>query len=228
MTRPALLDAETSFGDAPLAFDVRTERDIEFVLVSTAVNEDGTVLPNSVPSVAVTESPSHAFDKADGGPEVDLGRARTSFMPWVAAGAFHGTIELRDAEGKPAGSVIISARFDRTVHAAGPPVAADPATARLLPPVDTARPLVQGSHDVYSNSDVRDAFTAFDLDSNGYVGAAEIREVLARMGEAATDEEVRHRCHTSILHARRCAQTREVNAAHASANEFHPHCSIAG
>ena len=36
---------------------------------------------------------------------------------------------------------------------------------------------------------------SFDLDKNGYVGAAEIRHVLVNIGETVTDEEVRYaRC----------------------------------
>jgi len=39
-------------------------------------------------------------------------------------------------------------------------------------------------------SDFREAFQCYDLDGNGYVGAAEIRHVLTLLGELATDEEI--------------------------------------
>ena len=41
-----------------------------------------------------------------------------------------------------------------------------------------------------SKDDIRQAFREFDLDRNGYVGAAEIAHVLASMGEKVTDDEI--------------------------------------
>ena len=38
--------------------------------------------------------------------------------------------------------------------------------------------------------EVKEAFREFDLDKNGYVGAAEIAHILQSMGEKATDDEV--------------------------------------
>ena len=41
-----------------------------------------------------------------------------------------------------------------------------------------------------SPEEVKEAFREFDLDKNGFVGAAEIAHVLQSMGEKATDDEV--------------------------------------
>jgi serine/threonine-protein phosphatase 2B regulatory subunit len=41
-----------------------------------------------------------------------------------------------------------------------------------------------------SPEEVKEAFREFDLDKNGYVGAAEISHILQSMGEKATDDEV--------------------------------------
>ena len=41
-----------------------------------------------------------------------------------------------------------------------------------------------------SAEEVKEAFREFDLDKNGYVGAAEIAHILQSMGEKATDDEV--------------------------------------
>ncbi|EGB08864.1 hypothetical protein AURANDRAFT_17796, partial [Aureococcus anophagefferens] len=41
-----------------------------------------------------------------------------------------------------------------------------------------------------SDEEIWEAFTAFDLDKNNFVGAAEIRHVLINIGEQVTDEEV--------------------------------------
>ena len=41
-----------------------------------------------------------------------------------------------------------------------------------------------------SKDEIRQAFREFDLDRNGYVGAAEIAHVLSSMGEKVTDDEI--------------------------------------
>ena len=41
-----------------------------------------------------------------------------------------------------------------------------------------------------SPEDIKEAFREFDLDKNGYVGAAEIAHILASVGEKATDDEI--------------------------------------
>merc|ERR550537_617517 len=42
----------------------------------------------------------------------------------------------------------------------------------------------------FTDQEIYDAFVAFDLDKNNFVGAAEIRHVLINIGETVTDEEV--------------------------------------
>ena len=42
----------------------------------------------------------------------------------------------------------------------------------------------------FTDQEIKEAFDAFDLDHNGFVGAAEIRHVLINIGEQVTDEEV--------------------------------------
>ncbi|GMH68284.1 hypothetical protein TL16_g04892, partial [Triparma laevis f. inornata] len=42
----------------------------------------------------------------------------------------------------------------------------------------------------FTDEEIWDAFQAFDLDKNNFVGAAEIRHVLINIGETVTDEEV--------------------------------------
>ena len=42
----------------------------------------------------------------------------------------------------------------------------------------------------FTDEEIWEAFTAFDLDKNNFVGAAEIRHVLINIGEQVTDEEV--------------------------------------
>merc|ERR1719378_542806 len=42
----------------------------------------------------------------------------------------------------------------------------------------------------FTDDEIYEAFEAFDLDHNNFVGAAEIRHVLINIGEQPTDEEV--------------------------------------
>jgi Ca2+-binding EF-hand superfamily protein len=42
----------------------------------------------------------------------------------------------------------------------------------------------------FTTTQVRGAFNAFDLDKNGYIGAAELRHVYTSIGEEVQDEEV--------------------------------------
>ena len=52
------------------------------------------------------------------------------------------------------------------------------------------QPLDDDQDGVFTEEDIKKAFSLFDLDSNGYIGAAEVRHILIFMGEHVTDEEV--------------------------------------
>lgn len=40
------------------------------------------------------------------------------------------------------------------------------------------------------SEELKDAFKVFDSDNNGYISANELRQVMVRLGERLTDEEV--------------------------------------
>lgn len=42
----------------------------------------------------------------------------------------------------------------------------------------------------FTGSEVQEAFNAFDLDGNSFIGAAELRQVYTALGDDVTDEEV--------------------------------------
>jgi calmodulin len=42
----------------------------------------------------------------------------------------------------------------------------------------------------HSEEEIREVFSAFDKDGNGFISAAELRHVMANLGEVLTDEEV--------------------------------------
>jgi len=109
------------------------------------------------------------------------GKAKVSILEWIAVGSFEGNIELLDNSDKPSGRLTLSAKF-------------------LRPNDSTLQESASESKDVYdrprdpngtfTDEEIREAFRAFDLDKNKYVGAAEIRHILVNIGERVTDEEV--------------------------------------
>ena len=42
----------------------------------------------------------------------------------------------------------------------------------------------------FDDDEIQEAFSTFDMNVNGYIGASEIRFVLDALGEAVTDEEI--------------------------------------
>jgi len=62
----------------------------------------------------------------------------------------------------------------------------------LVPlPMGESKPLASGlEHRPFSEGEIKQAFGTFDLDRNGFVGAAEIQHILSLVGEEVTDEEI--------------------------------------
>jgi Ca2+-binding EF-hand superfamily protein len=171
--------------NAPLSFAVRAEREIDFAV----------------------------FFRRPGGAGFDdtcVGRGRANFMPWIAQGQFLGSVELKDDKGQPAGAVVVAAKFERVAPAAAAaaarPAGDAPAAALVAPGGAAAKAGGAGAgapggapapdvgprnpNSKFTDKEIRDAFTSFDLDKNDFVGAAEIRHVLVNIGENVTDEEI--------------------------------------
>ncbi|ETL49174.1 hypothetical protein F441_01367 [Phytophthora nicotianae CJ01A1] len=149
------------------------------------------------------------WDQEKGGQDRFMAQAKVEIVPWLSKGGYEGDIELRDREGSPAGKLAIVAKFTKPeAGAAGPvkappmapPILSGPAVAPLPPganaiSVPGAAPLAPSEpprdpNGKFTDKEILEAFQAFDLDHNNYVGAAEIRHVLINIGEAPTDEEV--------------------------------------
>jgi calmodulin len=150
--------------DAALDFSIRAEREVDVsVFYRRGVSAQG-------------------FD------DVCVARGRANFMPWIAQGNYVGDIPLKDDRGQSAGTLRVSAKFERSAppQVGLPGQAAAPASATAT--VQAAGPRDPGSK--FTNKEVEEAFKSFDLDNNGFVGAAELRHVLVNIGENVTDEEV--------------------------------------
>ena len=131
------------------------------------------------------------MDKETVGNDKFMGRCKVSIMEWIANGRFDGDLDLSDKAGKPVGRCTISASFDR------PPPAkkegekeAPGAKGKAGGVVALATEAPRDPAGRFTDDEILEAFKAFDLDKNNFVGAAEIRHVLINIGEQVTDEEV--------------------------------------
>jgi Ca2+-binding EF-hand superfamily protein len=139
------------------------------------------------------------LDKETVGNDKFMGRCKVSIMEWIATGRFEGDLDLVDKANKPVGRVTIAVKFERPK----PGGESDPSGGA------TGKQLVmgggsQGGTDVgigmqeaprdpngrFTDEEILEAFRAFDLDKNNFIGAAEIRHILINIGEQVTDEEV--------------------------------------
>jgi len=133
------------------------------------------------------------LDKETVGNDKFMGRLKVSIMEWVANGRFDGDLDVVDKAGKPVGRISLSCKFERPTA----PTKGDDKTA--LTTIDDSRKGAIVSIGAepprdpagrFTDEEILEAFKAFDLDKNNFVGAAEIRHVLINIGEQVTDEEV--------------------------------------
>ncbi|KAG6617270.1 putative calcineurin subunit B [Phytophthora cinnamomi] len=182
--------------------------------VQTKVQESGGKMPEFNESfdfniATEKELVVEVWDQEKGGQDRFMAQAKVEIVTWLAKGGFEGDIDLQDREGSPAGKLAIVAKFTKPEAGAvgpvktppmAPPILSGPAVAPLPPganaiSVPGAAPLAPSEpprdpNGKFTDKEILEAFQAFDLDHNNYVGAAEIRHVLINIGEAPTDEEV--------------------------------------
>lgn len=139
------------------------------------------------------------IDKETVGNDKFMGRCKVSIIEWIANGRFEGDLELLDKASKPVGSVSVACRFDRpTPMPQGAESAKNnelvviptPGTAGATGEIGGQVEAVRDPAGKFTDEEILEAFRAFDLDKNNFVGAAEIRHVLINIGEQVTDEEV--------------------------------------
>lgn len=138
------------------------------------------------------------LDKETVGNDKFMGRCKVSIMEWIANGRFEGDLELLDKTNKGVGRITLACKFDRpTAGIAALKGGLDDATSAGPAASKKAGGVVALSADIprdptgrFTDDEILEAFKAFDLDKNNFVGAAEIRHVLINIGEQVTDEEV--------------------------------------
>lgn len=141
------------------------------------------------------------MDKETVGNDKFMGRTKVSIMEWIANGRFEGDLDIEDKTGKPVGRVTVSVKFER------PGAAILEKTTGISATDDQLKGSIGGASKKggvvtlpndgprdpsgkFTDDEIVEAFKAFDLDKNNFVGAAEIRHVLINIGEQVTDEEV--------------------------------------
>lgn len=139
------------------------------------------------------------LDKETVGNDKFMGRCKVGIMEWIANGRFEGDLDLVDKSEKPVGRITISVRFERpNVQGGAGKKMEDGADMALTVAGDKSAGAMQvyaadAARDPagkFTDDEILEAFRAFDLDKNNFVGAAEIRHVLINIGEQVTDEEV--------------------------------------
>jgi len=163
-TKPVVGGGKNPVWDAELSFEIKTEKEMEIEVLS----------------------------KEEVGNDKFLGKCTVSILDWIATGAFDGDVDLVDAQGKSVGKVAISAKFERPGGAAKPKPApgAVPGGGGAAPAGGGGDAAPRDPAGKFTDEEIWEAFVAFDLDKNNFVGAAEIRHVLINIGETVTDEEV--------------------------------------
>lgn len=138
------------------------------------------------------------LDKETVGNDKFMARIKVSIVEWIANGRFEGELEVVDKTNKPVGKISIASRFDRpnaaptnsAIVSSDMSSARDPGASTMKAGGQLGGDAVRDPAGKFSDAEILEAFKAFDLDKNNYVGAAEIRHVLVNIGEQVTDEEV--------------------------------------
>ena len=129
------------------------------------------------------------LDKETVGNDKFMGKCKVSIMEWIANGKFEGDLDLEDKAGKNVGRISIACSFQRP-NVAGAAVEEEVTKEQMQLAIKTDATGPRDPGGKFTDEEILEAFKAFDLDKNNYVGAAEIRHVLINIGEQVTDEEV--------------------------------------
>ena len=129
------------------------------------------------------------LDKETVGNDKFMGKCKVSIMEWIANGKFEGDLDLEDKAGKNVGRISIACSFQRP-NVAGAAVEEETTKEQMQLAIKTDATGPRDPGGKFTDDEILEAFKAFDLDKNNYVGAAEIRHVLINIGEQVTDEEV--------------------------------------
>ena len=144
MTKPNPAGGKNPVWNEEFTFDISNERELEM----------------------------EVLDKETVGNDKFMGRCKVSIMDWVANGRFDGDIDLEDKNGKNVGKVSISVLFQRPNIPGVVDNELEPTKEQLqvaLRGADTGAPRDPAGK--FTDQEILEAFKAFDLDRNNFVGA---------------------------------------------------------
>lgn len=121
------------------------------------------------------------LDKETVGNDKFMGSCRVSILDWIASGKFDGSINMLDKAEKVVGNITLSAKFERPSTLAAQVKEKNEVDKLALTPYDGAIGLGNSAsrdpNGKFTDDEILEAFRAFDLDKNNFIGAAEIRYV---------------------------------------------------
>ncbi|KAL3790345.1 hypothetical protein HJC23_002731 [Cyclotella cryptica] len=130
----------------------------------------------------------------------EVGMGEISLLPLFRDGSIHTAVSLKHTtelgDTLHAGFLQMALSFEAPNGIAFPqdqPTVTSYVLHRTVEKTDVkanAQPVDDSKNGLFTIEDIKKAFTLFDLDKNGYIGAAELRHSLIFMGEHVTDEEV--------------------------------------
>jgi hypothetical protein len=164
-TKPIVGGGKNPVWDAELSFEVKTEKEMILEVLS----------------------------KEEVGNDKFMGRATVSILDWIATGGFSGDVDVVDLSDKNVGKVTLDVKFDRPGAAPRQAKASAQGKGPGVGPGGGGGGGGEAPRDPagkFTDEEIYEAFVAFDLDKNNFIGAAEIRHVLINIGETVTDEEV--------------------------------------
>jgi len=125
------------------------------------------------------------FEKVKLSEDKLIGTTQVNLQTWISARKFNGQLDLVDAQNNSAGRVEIQATYELAGKRA--PLALPQRQQKQQPKKDEPARDPNGR---FTDDEIKEAFMAFDLDNNNFVGAAEIKHILINIGENPEDEEV--------------------------------------
>ena len=131
------------------------------------------------------------LDKETVGNDKFMGSCKVSIMEWIASGRFEGDVDLLDKAGKNVGHVTLAVKFERPSGGGAKEGEGDGKDSKLAMTaggvgagaIGAGAEAARDPAGKFSDEEILEAFKAFDLDRNNFIGAAEIRHVLINIGE---------------------------------------------
>lgn len=206
MYRPARPGQQTSFGTLTLTCvggkDLPVQNSGLYVRFSVGVSQQNTSTRNQGGNprwgdnfkFKVTNEKQlvvECFEKVKLSQDKLIGKTTVTLQNWIAQRKFHGNLDLVDDQNGAAGTIEVDASYEMAGQRAplGLPQRKGPGQKMGGPGQRTNEP-ARDPNGRFTDQEIKEAFQAFDLDNNSFVGAAEIKHVLINIGEQPEDEEV--------------------------------------